>query len=293
MKRLHAILLMTLLAETGCNTFYAMRSVPLPPGAREIMGVAYYQGKADTADKHRLDIYAPAGKRAHPVVVFIHGGAWIRGDRKAPFDVYQKLGRKLAARGILTVVPSYRLAPRYKYPNFERDAARAVAWVQRNIARYGGRPNRIFLMGHSAGAQMAALLVCDPAFLRAAGADPARVSGLIGISGPYDISYMAKDVPDLTREAFGSDRRTWLQASPATHLEKNRPANLPPFLIAYGTGDPDALHHQAREFEQALHRAGASVENFVAEGRNHFTIIIRLADEGDPLGKAIEAFVKR
>lgn len=267
-----------------------MRSVPLPPGAREIKDVTYFRGPAADADKHRLDIFIPVGRRAHPVLVFIHGGAWTRGDRGTAFDVYRKLGRKLAARGILTVVPSYRLAPRHKYPAFVRDAARALAWVQRNIGRYGGAVDKIFLMGHSAGAQIAALLACAPRFLKGAGADPARIAGVVGISGPYDIAFMAKDVPDLTRKAFGADRRIWRDASPATHLGRDR---LPLFLIARGSRDPQALQHQARAFVKALRQSGATVTTFEAAERNHFTIIIRLAEPGDSLGDAIESFIKK
>jgi len=288
-RRGAAIFFLLILGCFGCNTFYAMRSVPLPQGARELRNVTYFQGQTADADKHRLDIYIPAGKRTHPVLVFIHGGAWTRGDRDNVFDVYRKLGHKLAARGILTVVPSYRLAPRHKYPAFMRDAARALAWVQRNIGNYGGDPGKIYLMGHSAGAQIAALLVCAPRFLIKAGADPARIAGVVGISGPYDIEYMEKDVPELTREAFGGDRRTWRDASPATHVGHGR---LPPFLIATGWRDPQALQHQARAFTKALRGAGTKVSTFEAAERNHFTIIIRLAEPGDPLGDAIVSFVK-
>ena len=289
-RRLATIFFFACLTCSGCNTFYAMRSVPLPPGVSEIKDVTYFRGAAADADKHRLDIYVPAGKRAHPVLVFIFGGAWTRGDRVGAFDVYQKLGHKLAARGILTVVPSYRLAPRHKYPAFMRDAARAVAWVQHNIGRYGGAAGKIYLMGHSAGAQIAALLVCAPRFLKSAGADPAGIAGVVGISGPYDIAFMEKDVPDLTREAFGADPRIWRDASPATHLGRGR---LPPFLITRGSRDPQALQHQAQAFTKGLRQAAATVSTFEAAGRNHFTIIIRLAEPGDPLGDAIESFVKK
>lgn len=273
----------------GCTAYHAMKQVPIPEGAEEHKNIAYYTGSGADEEKHRLDVYAPADGPGLPVVVFIHGGAWRFGDRDTRFDTYQKLGRKLAARGIITVVPSYRLAPEHKYPSFVQDAARAVRWVQDNIESHGGNPRRLVLMGHSAGAHIAALLAADPRWLEEAGADPAHIAGVIGISGPYDIVATENKMSRMVHSAFGDDPKTWRDASVGTHVGESA---LPPFLLAVASRDPESLHQHALELIAAIRKTGGRVRRFEAKGRNHFSVIVRLGDEDDPLGDAVEAFAK-
>jgi acetyl esterase/lipase len=141
--------------------------------------VAYGSG-----ERERLDIYQPSGPAmaGEPVVVFLYGGSWNSGRR----EEYRFLGEALASAGVLTVIPDYRLYPEVTYPSFLEDNARAVAWVFQHIHRYGGNPQNVFLMGHSAGAYNAAMLALDPRWLGARGLSPASLRGWIGLAGPYD-----------------------------------------------------------------------------------------------------------
>lgn len=273
----------------SCTAYHALKQVPPPEGAREHKDIAYYQGPGQDYEKHRLDVYSPGGDAGVPVVVFIHGGSWKRGDRDVRLDTYQKLARKFMARGLLVVVPSYRLAPEHKFPAFVRDVARAVAWVQQNIEKYGGDPQRMFLMGHSAGAHIAALLGADPRWLEEAGADHSRIEGVVGLSGPYDIVYTGGRVSFLAEDAFGEDRQVWKQATVKTHLGKGR---LPRFLVAVANWDPGSLHRQADDLIQAIREAGGEVKRFEAKGRGHISIIVRLGEPDDPLSQAIEDFIR-
>lgn len=274
----------------GCTAYHAMKQVPLPEGAREFKDIAYYQGADPDPEKHRLDVYVPPGAGPHPVVVFFHGGAWKRGDRDTRLDLYEKLARKFMARGILMVVPSYRLAPEHKYPAFVVDAARAVKWVQDNIASYGGRTPGIFLMGHSAGAHISALLVANPVFLKEAGANASGIAGVVGISGPYDIVDTGGRLRGMTEDAFGPDPAVWKQATVMTHLGAAPP---PPFLVVVAHRDPESLHRQADELIRAIRKSGGRVQRFEAKGRGHISEIVRLGDPGDPLGDAVERFIKQ
>lgn len=133
----------------------------------------------------KLDVYAPrepaCGGKA-PVVVFFYGGTWSSGEKAD----YAYVAAALAARGILTVIPDYRLYPEVGYPDFLADNARAVAWTRREIASYGGDPQRLFVMGHSAGAYNAAMLALDPRWLEGVDMSPAQLRGWIGLAGPYD-----------------------------------------------------------------------------------------------------------
>jgi acetyl esterase/lipase len=157
--------------------------------------------------RHRLDIYTPAGATADaPVIVFFYGGTWMSGGRHE----YLYIAATLTARGIVTVIPDYRLYPDVRFPAFLEDAASAVAWVQKHIAAYGGNARNVVLMGHSAGAHIAAMLTLDERYLDAANARP--VQGMIGLAGPYDFLPLRRD--DL-KDLFGPPERYPVTAWPA------------------------------------------------------------------------------
>ena len=137
--------------------------------------------------REKLDVYRPRGGSAaaaegYPVVLFLYGGSWNRGERAD----YRFVGEALAARGILTILADYRLYPQVRYPDFLRDCAKALAWVHAHAREYGGDAGRLYVMGHSAGAYNAAMLALDPRWLAAEGKSPKMLAGWIGLAGPYD-----------------------------------------------------------------------------------------------------------
>ncbi|HSF13385.1 MAG TPA: alpha/beta hydrolase, partial [Erythrobacter sp.] len=148
-------------------------------GARQVA-----EGVAFGSHGQALDIWAPAyaPNDQLPVVIFWYGGGWAKGDRAA----YAFAGRALAKQGFLVVIPDYRKVPDVHFPAFLDDGAEAVAWTQNEIAQYGGDPNRLAFMGHSAGAYHAIMLALDSKRLVAAGADPGFIKAAVGLSGPYD-----------------------------------------------------------------------------------------------------------
>ena len=135
--------------------------------------------------RQQLDIYTPSAAAppgGHPVLVFFYGGSWNRGERAD----YRFVGEALAARGVLTLVADYRLYPEVRYPDFLADCAGALAYGLDEAARLGGNPQRVFVMGHSAGAYNAAMLALDASRLAATGHAPGELAGWIGLAGPYD-----------------------------------------------------------------------------------------------------------
>jgi acetyl esterase/lipase len=200
------------LALSACALRASLIRVDLPEGGREVHDVAYWQGDDFDAEKHKLDIYAPPGAGPHPVVVFVHGGSWRFGDRQQALASYVKLGRRLAKRDVVAVVISYRLAPGFKHPSQVRDVARALAWTMAHASEYGGDPDAIFAMGHSAGAQLVALAGTDARWLEEAGGSPAQLKGVIGISGPYDVAHLGRSAAGaltMVIAAFGDDAAVW------------------------------------------------------------------------------------
>ena len=173
-----ATVLAAAFALSACSPLSLVNAVSPAGGAIASTALAYAPG-----ERHMLDVYRPpGGAQKAPVIVFFYGGNWVSGDRAD----YAFVGRALAARGFVVVVPDYRLYPQVRYPDFLDDAAGAVAWTHREIAAHGGDPERIFLMGHSAGAYNAAMLALDARWLGKQGDRPSMLRGWIGLAGPYD-----------------------------------------------------------------------------------------------------------
>src|SRR5262249_45169391 len=143
-------------------------------------------GADAVAKRHCLDLYLPKGHKDFPVMLFVHGGGWVGGD-KNHLGIYNRMGRSLASHGIGMVSANYRLPPRVKHPEHIRDVARAFAWVHKNIGKHGGRPSELFVAGHSAGAHLIALLSTDESYLKDHGLTTRDIRGAIPISGVYSV----------------------------------------------------------------------------------------------------------
>lgn len=202
-----------------------------------------------TDDRQSLDVYVPKGAGAktqpRPVIVFIYGGSWQAGSKGA----YGFAARALASRGFVVAVPDYRLVPAVRFPGFVEDCAAAVKWVRANAARFGGDPDRLVLMGHSAGAYNAAMLALDPRWL---GAERAAVRGWIGLAGPYD--FLPLDSP-VTQAAFGGAADL-----PATQPVTFASAGDPPALLLHGAEDSTVFPRNSQALARKLAAAGVRAE---------------------------------
>lgn len=213
--------------------------------------------------RNKLDIYLPReAKGPRPVVVFFYGGNWISGDRAS----YAFVGRALAARGYVVVIPDYRLYPEVSYPAFLDDTAAAMAWTRREIIRYGGDPARLFVMGHSAGAYNAAMMALDPRY-----APPqAGLRGWIGMAGPYDFIPV---VNPTTRKVFHHP-----DTPPASQPIRYATANTPPALLIAANSD-ELVNPQRNTggMARALRAQGVPVTELYYDGVNHTTLVVSLA----------------
>jgi acetyl esterase/lipase len=214
--------------------------------------------------RHRLDIYRPQGAGASgPIAIFIYGGSWRTGERAT----FAFVGAALARRGITTVIPDYRLFPQTAFPGFVEDAARAYAWTYRNLARAAGRP--IVLVGHSAGAHIAALLALDTHYLAAQGEAVARPAAFIGLAGPY--AFDPTTWP-TTRDIFAA----------APNADTARPvafanAGAPPSLLMHGLADKVVKLYNLHDLADALRAKGASAEIDEFAGIGHLGILLAMA----------------
>lgn len=247
-----------------------------------VKDLAYYDGADADPIKHKLDLYLPQGKRDFPVLFFVHGGAWVIGD-KNQFGIYSALGQNFARQGIGTVVTNYRLSPKVQHPEHIKDVARAFAWTHRNIAKHGGKPDQIFACGHSAGGHLVALLGTDETYLKNEGLSLKAIKGVIPMSGVYRI-------PERMMPAvFGKDPEVVKKASPLEHVR----AGLPPFLIIYADRDMPMCDTMSELFCKALKEKACTAETCSIADRSHVSIIMRVSRANDPCAQAIARFIAK
>lgn len=242
--------------------------------------ISYLSGTNQETSKHMLDVYAPKEKRAVPVMFFIHGGAWKSGDR----TLYPPLGLRYARAGILTVIPSYRLAPRFPHPAQIDDVAAAFAWTVEHAAEFGGDTNRIFVAGHSAGGHLAALLALDASRLAPFHLSPQSIKGVMAWSGVYNLN-----VTEGLESIFGSDAEIRRQASPLHHVKSGGPR----FMVSYCQFDYFSLPFQARQFYRALRKADVDAELFYIPDENHLSEVMLVTKPDDPLVNEALRFMQK
>lgn len=257
-------------------------------GAKVIRDVIYDDAPEKDPGDVRADIYIPEGAENAPVVIMIHGGAWTFGNKQNAIGLFQ--ANFFNEQGFIYIAINYRLAPDDAFPAQEEDAAAAIAFFHENIAEYGGDPEKLFLMGHSAGAHTAALVAIDPTYLRAEGLSTNVIKGVAAMdSAAYNLSRTGQDgtIPDFYHPAFGGDDPDiWAEASPTLHVESSTPTA--PFLLLYVKRA--VAPERAKELAKALKSAGHSAEARLVKKRSHKSINDRLGETGDTVGPMIVEF---
>jgi arylformamidase len=248
-------------------------------------------------ERQVLDVYSPPHAKNLPVVFWIHGGGWETGDKSS----VQIKPRAFMDKGFVFVSTNYRLLPHVDMGTIVRDIAQSIHWVHDHIAEYGGDPERLFIMGHSAGAQLAALICTDDRYLKAEGLSLAIVKGCVPVDGDtYDVPAIIETAETRRRvhglpqpkvghrEKFGNDPAKHRDFSAVTHVAKDK--GIPPFLIMHVAGHPDTSA-QAQRLANALKSAGVTVRVYGARESTHNKINNDIGLPDDPGTKALFEFV--
>lgn len=248
---------------SACSPVGLLNAISPTDTYRKTSAIAY-----GSDPRQQLDIYVPTAKKPGPtpVVLFFYGGSWNSGER----NDYRFVGEALAGKGYVAVIADYRLYPQVRYPDFLKDGAHAFAWVHQHIAVYGGDPEHMFVMGHSAGAYNAAMLALDPRLLAEVNLSPSDMRGWIGLAGPYD--FLPIENPDVRPVFFHPNSPP--DSQPINHITANAPPTL---LIA---AQKDNLVNPKRNtggLAKRLREGGVPVSEHYYDNVSHISLVAALS----------------
>ncbi|GJL82453.1 MAG: carboxylesterase [marine bacterium B5-7] len=254
-----AFLIAALLMLGGCSPLALINSVTSDQNFTVNQDIAYGPGP-----RQKLDVYEPTSRNLQQpakVAIFFYGGSWQSGKRQDYLFVAESLTRA----GIVTVIPDYAVYPEAHYPVFIEDGARAVKWVRQHIAEYGGDPNAIYLIGHSAGAHIAAMLALNRDFL-----GPEGIAGMIGLAGPYDfLPFNTETIRDIFSTADTPEA-----TQPITYIDGDEP----PLLLITGKADHVVDPGNSQRLADKMTSRGGEARTIFYPNIGHSRILISIAD---------------
>ena len=277
------LLALLLVATSGCTTIQLGAANLIETAEVPRTEVAYGEGPRQRYDVYRaLDSLGRPLTTPAPVVIFVHGGSWESGDKRG----YAWVGEALAQLGFVAVLPNYGLMPGTRFPDFVEDVARAVTHARARVAEWGGDTTRVVLMGHSAGAHVAALVAYDVRYLAKQGATPAILSGFVGLSGPYDFLFDTK----LLRRTFAGPPAREYDALPV-HFVTPRSLRT---LLVMGADDRTVNPRNTRSLAAALRQAAVPVEELWVPGTHGVSVgaFARINRGESEIVRRIAAFVR-
>ena len=273
--------------------FIAFAIVPLAQAENVSRNIPY---AVPANERQMLDVYAPESAKNLPVVFWIHGGGWVVGDKTS----VQAKPKAFVDKGYVFVSTNYRFLPNVDMETIVRDIAKSIHWVHDHIAEYGGDPKRLLVMGHSAGAQLAALICTDDRYLKAEGLSLAIIKGCVPVDGDtYDVPLMIETSASRRKalgqpdpkfghfEKFGSDPVKHRDFSAVNHVAREK--GIPPFLLLH-VGDHPDTSAQAQRLGSVLTEAGIAAKVFGAKDTNHSKIDENLGLPEDPSTRALLEF---
>jgi acetyl esterase/lipase len=253
------LLAAALAALSGCSMSLVQR-VLIPGGGFTLESDVAYGPEP----RQKLDIYTPRGAAPRATVIFIYGGSWKSGTK----ELYRFLGQALTGRGYQVVVADYLLYPQVRYPAFVEDTALAVAWTKANIGARAGRPDRIVLMGHSAGAYNAVMVAIDPRWLKPHGLTPADLTAVVSLAGPLSFNPLKTE---STRDIFAT--ATDIDAARPVKLAAAGAAGAPPFLFVHGQADGTVNAENASNMATAVNDGGGRAALKLYAGVSHLGVV--------------------
>lgn len=237
--------------------------------------------------RQRYDVYRPVAADGRPlsgplpVVIFVHGGSWETGNKQS----YRWVGQGIAAQGFIAILPNYGLMPDRRFPGFIDDAARSVAHATAQLAHWGGDSARVVLMGHSAGAHIAALVAYDARYLASYGLTPRLFSGFVGLSGPYDFIFDTA----LLKRTFSGTPEQERDALPVNFVTSHSPRSL----LVMGRDDRTVNPRNTHSLAARLGQFGVPVDTMWVDGTHGVSVaaFARSNRRGSDIVRRVREFV--
>lgn len=275
--------LFALAAAAGCTNLQLGAANLIETASVPRTEIVYGEGPRQRMDVYRaLDSTGAPLAGPAPVVIFVHGGSWQSGSK----DAYAWVGKALAQMGFVAVLPNYGLMPDTRFPAFVDDVARAVARVKAQAAAWGGDTARVVLMGHSAGAQIAALVAYDPRYLAKQGTTPEILGGFVGLSGPYDFVFDT----ELLKRTFAGPKEREYDALPV-HFVTPRSLRT---LLVMGQDDRTVNPRNTRSLAATLRKSQVPVEELWVPGTHGVSVgaFARINRSDSEIVRRIVSFVR-
>lgn len=258
-----ALIFLAMCITAGCSSVDLLNATIPTDGYVRVTDIAY--GKASM---QKLDVYRPKQKvTAAPTIVFFYGGDWQFGSKAD----YQFVAQALTSRGFVVVLPDYRHYPEVSFPVFVEDGAQAVRWTHEHVEAFGGDPQHLFLMGHSSGAYIAAMLALDEHYLNAVGLKCENIKAAALLSGPFGF------IPTGRRRAIFNMSASQELPDSVTQPMSFVDGNQPPLLLIQGLRDTTVYPSNTRLLAQRIHERGGQVETIYYTKRGHVGVVLSLA----------------
>ena len=256
-------LLLSVAAVAGCSSilFAGLNGLSAGADLAESRGIVF-----DRNLDLKLDIYRPKDASNAPVVVFYYGGRWEFGKR----EDYRWFGEALARHGFVAILPDYRKYPQVKFDGFMTDAANALAWSFEHAAEYGGDPDELFVMGHSAGAHLALMLASNAKWMAPHQIKPTQIAGAVGLAGPYNFLPLTED--DMIG-MFGSTPEEQARSQPINFVDGDEP----PMLLLHGADDTTVWPKNSTTLAQAVNAKGGHAQVIIYPGVTHSGILLSVS----------------
>jgi acetyl esterase/lipase len=257
-----------------------------PKGVVRLDDIPYVETDGSKSDLRKLDIYHPERGKDLPVMIYVHGGGWTRGDKKA---VGQKVSL-FCLEDYVFVSVNYRMLPETKVPAQAQDVAAAVAWVHDHAKDYGGNPDRLFLMGHSAGAHLVSLVATNETLLGNCGKDLSAIKGLIELdTAALDVPRLMQSARGMYPKVFGDDPEIHKLISPYEHVAPGK--SIPPFLLVVADNNAGKIE-QSNAMAKKLQEAGVRAEVIEAPDKTHGTLNQDLGEADDKITERVKRFLE-
>jgi acetyl esterase/lipase/uncharacterized protein YciI len=237
-----------------------------------------------------LDVYWNSKSKDAKVLMFVHGGGWLSGDKKQ----YREMASSLAENGLTIVLINYRLSPKVKFPSHIEDVASAIHWAESSIGTYNGNKENIYLMGHSAGGHLISLLLFDKSYLEKHEMIPSDIAGAITISSVFEIKPQEGGATEKYLEmVFGDNETIWESATCKNHIDAETKNKIPPFLISWGKEESKLIVDESQNIINELNDNKIEFQSFTFESKNHYAFKDDLTDSKSDFYKMLIRFMSQ